>query len=137
MPILALSIFSLLFVSGSAGEAVPFTQALVVAVAAVSLVIPVQGVHLKIVQQKHQRLDRLAVSIRHSEELVLAARPGEAADLAAQLHVLLTLRAQLEQASDWPWDAPTLVRFAFYVAIGVGSWLGGAIVERIVDAVLE
>ncbi len=36
VPILLISIFSLLFVSGSAGEAVPFTQVLVVTIAAIS-----------------------------------------------------------------------------------------------------
>jgi hypothetical protein len=28
------------------------------------------------------------------------------------------------------------VRFGLYVAIGMGSWLGGALVERVVDLVL-
>ena len=136
VPILAISIFSLLFVTDSAGDAVPLTQILVIAIAAVSLILPVQGVHLQIVQQKQQRLERLAASIREAEEPVLAARPGEAASPAAHLHALLALRGQIVQAPDWPWDVPTLLRFGFYVAIGVGSWLGGALVERVVDAVL-
>ena len=67
---------------------------------------------------------------------MIVARPGGAADLAAHLHALLALRAQIEQARDWPWDVSTLLRFTLYVAIGVGSWLWGALVERFVDAVL-
>ncbi len=136
VPILMISIFSLLFVSGSAGDAVPFTQALVVAVAGISLVLPVRGVHARLAEQKRQRLAQLARAIRESEAPVLAARPGEAGGEAAQLQALLALRAQVEAAGEWPWDVPTLLRFGLYVAIGVGSWLGGALVERIVDLVL-
>jgi len=136
VPILLISIFSLLFVSGSAGEVVPFTQAGVVAIAALSLILPVQGVHLRLAEQKRARLGALAAAIREAEAPVLAARPGEAGAAAAQLHALLALRGQIEGASEWPWDVPTLVRFALYVAIGVGSWLGGALVEHVVDLVL-
>ena len=38
---------------------------------------------------------------------------------------------------EWPLDAPTLRRFVLYLAIPFGSWLGGAVVERIVDLVLR
>ena len=136
VPILLISIFSLLFVSGSAGEAVPFTQVFVVSIAAISLLLPVHGVHLRLAEQKQERLARLAEAIRVCEEPVLAARPGEAAGPAAHLQTLLALRAQLEIARVWPWDVPTLARFALYLAIGLGSWLGGALVERVVDLAL-
>lgn len=136
VPILLISIFSLLFVSGSAGNAVPFTQVFVVAIAAFSLILPIHGVHLRLKDEKGRRLAQLADAIREAEAPVLAARPGKARDAAAHLHVLLTLRAQIESAREWPWDVPTLVRFALYVAIGMGSWLGGALVERVVDLVL-
>lgn len=137
VPILLISIFSLLFVSGSAGDAVPLTQVLVVAVSAVSLLIPVHGVHRRLAEQKRDRLARVADAVRQAQEPVLAARPGEATAEASHLHALLALRSQLEAAREWPWDVPTLVRFALYVAIGLGSWLGGALVERIVDVALE
>jgi predicted MFS family arabinose efflux permease len=38
---------------------------------------------------------------------------------------------------EWPVDASTLTRFALYLAIPVGSWLGGALVERLVNALLD
>jgi hypothetical protein len=136
VPILLISIFSLLFVSGSAGDAVPFTQVFVVGIAAFSLLLPIHGVHLRLTEEKRRRLAQLADAIRESEGPVLTARPGEARDEAAHLHVLLALRSQIESAREWPWDVPTLVRFGFYVAIGLGSWLGGALVERVVDFAL-
>lgn len=136
VPIVLISIFSLLFFSGSAGEAVPFTQVFVVGIAAFSLLLPIHGVHLRLAGEKRRRLAQLADAVRESEVPVLAARPGEARDEAAHLQVLLALRSQVESAREWPWDVPTLVRFGLYVAIGLGSWLGGALVERIVDSAL-
>ena len=59
----------LLFVSGSAGEAVPFTQVLVVSIAAISLLTPVHGVHLRLAEQKRERLARLG----EAEQALLAA----------------------------------------------------------------
>jgi hypothetical protein len=31
---------------------------------------------------------------------------------------------------------PTLARSGFFVLLGVGSWLGGAVVERLLEALL-
>jgi hypothetical protein len=38
---------------------------------------------------------------------------------------------------EWPFDAPTLTRFFLYVAIPLGSWVGGALVERLLGAALD
>jgi hypothetical protein len=37
----------------------------------------------------------------------------------------------------WRFDTPTGVRFALFLLIPLGSWLGGAVVERVVDLVLD
>ena len=38
---------------------------------------------------------------------------------------------------EWPFDAPSMLRFALYLAIPLGSWLGGAFVERLLGAALD
>jgi hypothetical protein len=38
---------------------------------------------------------------------------------------------------EWPFDASTLVRFAIYLLIPLASWSGGAVVERVIDSLLE
>jgi hypothetical protein len=38
---------------------------------------------------------------------------------------------------EWPFDAPTLARFLLYVAIPLGSWIGGALAERLLGAALD
>ena len=49
----------------------------------------------------------------------------------------LAWEARIESVREWPFDTPTLVRFALFLLIPLGSWLGGAVVERVVDLVLE
>lgn len=54
----------------------------------------------------------------------------------AQMGALLAYEDRLEKAPELPISAPTIAQFALYLAIPVGSWLGGAFVERMVDAAL-
>ena len=44
---------------------------------------------------------------------------------------------QIKSVREWPFDAPTLTRFFLYVAIPLGSWIGGALVERLLGAALD
>ena len=37
---------------------------------------------------------------------------------------------------EWPFDASTLARFGLYLLIPLGSWAGGALVERLINAIL-
>ncbi len=34
-------------------------------------------------------------------------------------------------------DTNTVVRFAFYATLGVGPWVGGALIERLLGAALD
>jgi hypothetical protein len=37
----------------------------------------------------------------------------------------------------WPFDAPIRLRFTLFLLLPLGSWLGGALVERAVDTLLR
>ena len=67
----------------------------------------------------------------------MEAHANDTPEVATRLATLLTLKEHIDAAREWPFDVPTLARFALYVAIGLGSWLGGAVVERILDAALR
>ncbi len=95
--------------------------------AAVGLLIPVRGVHDAIAREKTSELARVNDQIRR-------ARAGSGA--SPSLADWIAYRGLIESVREWPVDAPTLRRFALYLAIPLGSWLGGALVERIVDALL-
>jgi hypothetical protein len=132
--ILFLSISSSLLIdldlSGPFGVMAPA----VLGVAITALVIPVWGARGKIREVKRDALAGLRCEIRESEA-ALHARPADEAN-SSRLRALLAWEARIERVREWPFDASTLFRFLLYVALGVGSWLGAALVERGVDSLL-
>ncbi len=50
---------------------------------------------------------------------------------------LLAYKQFVESVREWPIDSSTLLRFALYLGLPIGSWLGGALVERLLDLVLD
>jgi hypothetical protein len=106
------------------------------AVAILAFVFPVRGLRRHIQVRKAEELARVRDDIHHNREL--AAKPGpEASQAGGQLPGLLAFEKRIESVREWPFDAPTLTRFFLYVAIPLGSWLGGALVERLLGAALD
>jgi len=103
---------------------------LTLSLAVASLLIPVRGVQYAIAREKARELARVNEQIR----LALAAS-GSPSQLG--LADWIAYRGLIESVREWPIDAPTLRRFALYLAIPLGSWFGGALVERMVDALLD
>jgi hypothetical protein len=95
---------------------------------ATGLLLPLRGVRDAIAAAKNAELDAVRDALRAARDGAPGARP--LADLLAWRHYVASL-------PEWPFDAPTLLRFALYLAIPLGSWLGGALVERVVDALLS
>jgi hypothetical protein len=54
------------------------------------------------------------------------AEPGAAAELEG----LLAWEQRISEVREWPFDVSTLARFGALLALAIGSWLGGAVVER-------
>jgi hypothetical protein len=135
--ILFVSLMSLHYAIGSAADIVAPVLLALLGVAFIALLLPVWGVHRRLTEQKRAELERLCAEIGPARERLLEARADAPVDAATRLSVLLTLRQQVEAAREWPFDVPTLARFALYVAIGLGSWLGGAVVERILDTAMS
>ena len=50
---------------------------------------------------------------------------------------LLSYREFASEIREWAFDGSASIRFALVLALPVGSWLGGAVVERIVEASLR
>ena len=82
-------------------------------------------------EQLDERL-RNATPISHDND----ARAFAELD-AGRLADLLAYRTYLESVREWPFDDVTLRRFLLYLLIPVGSWLGGALVERLVSQMLD
>jgi len=109
---------------------------IVVVAATAALLLPVRGVHLRIRAAKQAELDAVHQAI-HGESSALArsalARRSDPPSLAD----LVAYRELVAAAREWPFDSSTVVRFALYLLIPLGSWLGGAVAERLISALLD
>jgi hypothetical protein len=95
-------------------------------------------VHRRIQEEKRDELGRVNAALRGDADaqagLSLGAR-GE--DGALSVADLLAYRRFIEQAREWAFDSSAWLRTALVLALPLGSWLGGAIVERALDASLQ
>jgi hypothetical protein len=131
-----LSVFlSLLFLAPWSSDPALGFLTLVFALAAALLLLPSWGIHRRIVAAKQVELARVREVIRAGRQDLLESHaagvtpPGRMADAVAY-------EARVASIPTWPFDLSTLVRFAFYIALGLGSWLGAAAVERLLDLLL-
>jgi hypothetical protein len=95
--------------------------------------LPVSGVHQRLLEAKGAELSRIDASLRVEAEANLK-QTSEAQ--GARLSNLIAYRGLVEAANTWPFDLGVWLRFAVYVALGLGSWLGGALVDRLIDRAL-
>jgi len=103
-----------------------------VALGVSALLLPALGIHERLVCAKADEL----VRVRRELERRRAALFGEGEGEASELPALLAYESRIEAVREWPFDTPLLIRFGLLILIPLGSWLGGALVERIVDRAL-
>lgn len=117
---------ALVFVSEGIGAPILAIVTATVGVGIATLVLPMRGAHRRIRAAKRAELERTRAAIRAERGKLLGgdARPTRLAEL-------LAYEARIERVREWPIDLPILLRFSGLLALAVGSWLGGAIVERV------
>ena len=93
--------------------------------------IPLIPLQRRIQAEKLSELARIGAAIRREN----AARIPDDEDWAPRADLII-YKQQIEQVSTWAFNTPTVVRFALYVSLGIGSWLGAAFVERGLGALL-
>jgi hypothetical protein len=131
------AIFSLLLVDVARyGVMVLIFAALAVASATAALLLPVRGVHLRIRAAKLDELDRVNRAILGDAEALQESALAKR-EAMPSLADLVAYRSLVDAAREWPFDASTVRRFGLYMLIPLGSWLGGALVERLIDGLLE
>lgn len=106
---------------------------LALGLAVAGLVLPVRGVHDAIVAAKRAELAWCREAIRRRRRAIDA---GAGASGGPPLGELASYLGLVERARVWPFDASTFTRFTLYLGIPVGSWLGGALVERLLDVLI-
>jgi len=111
------------------------TMTIVAAVGAFTVLLPVRGVHRAIRATKDAELLALRAAIARTRTGALVARPDDAND-AMRLGGLLAYEVRIAGVSEWPFDVGTFVRFAVFLALPLGSWIAGALVDWLVSRVL-
>jgi hypothetical protein len=141
--LLVIVVAVLMILNTVAAPSVPGAMVLVFAscfwsplVAFAAFFLPVRGLRRNIRSRKAEELARVREEIRRNRELAAESGP-EASEAGAKLPGLLAYMNQIESVREWPFDAPTLTRFFLYIAIPLGSWVGGALVERLLGAALD
>lgn len=101
-----------------------------------ALWLPTRAVRRAIRAAKQSELGRVRSAIEAAREEALRAGPSEAVPAAARLPGLLAYEQRVADVSEWLLDARALGRVGFYLLIPLAGWIGGALVERGVDALL-
>jgi hypothetical protein len=94
----------------------------------IGLMVPLRGIRRKIREAKHAELDWCRQTLKRARD-ELKSGAGEARSIGE----IIAYRSMIEDIRNWPFDNPTLTRFALYLLIPLGSWFGGAFVERGLD----
>jgi len=100
----------------------------------VGLVLPSRGLHLRIRERKREELTRIREAVAGERAGLFSTDDGSPP--APRMPALLAYEARIESVREWPFDTSTLRRFALFLLIPLASWIGGALVERVVDAAL-
>lgn len=131
---LYLSLFSLFWLGDTAARSNASLLVMVLGLAMSAYFLPLIAIRRNIRATKHAELERLRAEIRVERDIT--ARHTDAADQTPRLANLVTYYQLIDSTREWPIDATNLVRLALYLILGLGSWLGGAIVERMLDGLI-
>jgi hypothetical protein len=101
-----------------------------------AFLLPLRGLHRRIREEKRAELERVREAIHRNRGALLSTDP-EPALLATQMPGLLAYEQRIAAVNEWPIDTPQIVRFGLLMLLGLGSWLGGALVGHVVDYLLR
>ncbi len=106
-------------------------------VGTIAIFSPVRGLHHRIREAKWRELELVNEKVRRERGRILESDGPDAEAASGKLPGLLAYKQFVESVREWPIDSSTLLRFALYLGLPIGSWLGGALVERLLDLVLD
>ena len=129
-------IFSLFWIGEQASRGNLGLLLIALAMATAAFIIPLIGVRNNIVSVKRLELARLREDIRVERTTLLNKNTSENDSTNPRLANLIAYHQLIDSSQEWPINAANLLRFFMYVLIGLGSWLGGALVERMLDRTL-
>jgi hypothetical protein len=105
------------------------------ALTAIAVVLPTLGVRDRLRAAKERELEQVRRAIDEARAGALD-QPPTPPEASTSLPGLLAYERRIEEVSEWPVDARSLRRLGLFLLLPVASWVGGALVERLVDASL-
>lgn len=102
---------------------------MLVAAAVLALFLPTWGIHQRLKASKQSELKQIRSAIASRRD-----PQTRSVDDAQQLRADLALEQRLMHISEWPFDAGSYGRVILYVFLGFGSWVGAALVERVLES---
>jgi tryptophan-rich sensory protein len=107
-----------------------FAFALGLPVALLLLVLPMWGIHQRLREAK-------ATALASVDASIATAGRDHATDALVHLNALLERRGYLQGLHTWPLDLGGLARVGFYLVIPPLAWVGAALVEMLVQALVD
>jgi hypothetical protein len=135
--VLISSALSMFWVLESAGQANVSIAVAVLALVTVALVAPTLGVHRSIAIAKVTELARVTQAIREERNATLTPRQADAPPEDSRLGNLIQYQAFVRSLKEWPFDLSIASRSLLLILLGAGSWVGGAIVERLLNVLVD
>ena len=125
------------WVLDSAGQANVVLAIGMLTLVTVALIAPTRGVHRRIAAAKAAELARVSDAIRSERSATLAPRCADAQPEDARLGNLIQYQEFVKSIREWPFDVSIVARSVLLILLGAGSWLGGAVVERLLGLALD
>ena len=132
---LYLSLFSLQYIMGRAEPILGLGLVFVTGIALAAFLLPVWGAHLRLRDAKAAELTRVRELLAGARKRTFGAPADEPG--GGRLADLVAWEQRVSAVGEWPFGSSTLLRFVLYTAIGLGSWLGAAFVERLLERALS
>ncbi|MBW2289727.1 MAG: hypothetical protein JRG80_18965 [Deltaproteobacteria bacterium] len=108
-----------------------------IALSAAAIAIPTLGVHRRLSETKAAELAEVRGTIESDRAAALDPNHPDRTAAATRLPGLLAYEARVAAVPEWLLDSHSLRRVGLYLLIPVASWVGGAMIERLVDSALD
>jgi len=125
------SIASIIFVNLEFSWLTGVVLVVTLLIGTIAFVEPLRGLRRRIRDAKEAELGRVRAAIRRARDGLLD--PASPAEAAARMPGLLAYEQRISSVPEWPVDPPQIARFGLVILIGLGSWLGGAVVGHLLD----
>lgn len=91
--------------------------------AVLAMIIPALGIQKRTSLEKKKHLTEIRKKL---QKLTYKVALDDLDHL--KLSTLLALESRIQAVKEWPFDASSISKFTFYISIGLGSWVGAALV---------